>query len=96
MNARAIPPLSRRRLALAFCVAAASDAASILAETFWPLELAIDGVTAVLLLLILGFHWQFVPAIVVEAVPVLAIFPSWMAAVLAIVAVAPRDGQRTP
>ncbi|HUR27181.1 MAG TPA: hypothetical protein VM509_03280 [Planctomycetota bacterium] len=88
-------PLTRKRMALAFCVAAAADAASIVAELFPWVLVAIDGATAIVLLLILGFRWQFVPAIAAEAVPVLAIFPSWMAAVLAIVASAPRDERRT-
>jgi hypothetical protein len=89
-------PLTRKRMALAFFVAAASDAASILAETIPPLQLAIDGMTALVLLLILGFRWQFLPAVVVEAVPGLAIFPTWMAAVIAIAATTPRDPRRTP
>jgi hypothetical protein len=86
MEPQASAPISKKRMALAFLVAAVSDAGSIPAEAIPPLEWGIDIVTAVLLLLILGFHWQFVPALIVEAIPGLAVFPSWMAAVLAIVA----------
>ena len=85
MNLRAIVPLTKKRLALAFGVAAISDAISIPSEAILPLEWALDGATAVALLFILGFHWQFVPALIVEAIPGLAVFPSWIAAVFAIV-----------
>ena len=76
-------------MALAFCVAAASDGASILAEAIPPLQMCIDAGTVLALLLILGFHWQLIPALIVEAIPGLAMFPSWMAAVIAIVAITP-------
>ena len=76
-------------MALAFCVAAMSDAASIVIEAIpaliWTMWI-IDGATVFALLIILGFHWQFMPALVAEAIPGLALFPSWMAAVIAIVA----------
>ena len=83
--------LSKTRLALAFVVAAASDGISIAAELIPPVQLGVDAATVLVLLLILGFRWQLVPALIVEAIPGLALFPTWIAAVIAIIGFLPRQ-----
>jgi hypothetical protein len=46
-------------------------------------QLAVDLVTAVALVLLLGFRWGLALALIVEAFPVTAAFPSWALAVAA-------------
>ena len=74
--------ISNRRLAVAFSIAAISDAISIFVEFVPPVEWAVDAVTAVALFAVVGFRWQLLPAIVAEAIPGVAVFPSWIAAML--------------
>ena len=47
-----------------------------------PLEDGLDVLTAVILMAICGFKWQFVVAFFVELLPVADIFPTWTAMVL--------------
>ena len=76
---------SRRRL-LALAIAICSDVASMFAEIVPPLEWAVDGFTALALFAVLGFRWQLLPVIAVEAIPGLAAFPTWTLAVSALLA----------
>jgi hypothetical protein len=90
-----VPPSkhTRARLAIAFGVAAISDFCSILTELAPPLQWAIDGVTALLLFLILGRRWALLPGLIAEAVPGMGIFPVW---VLVVVSIAIYDGIKKP
>jgi hypothetical protein len=45
--------------------------------------LAVDLVTAVVLVILLGFRWGLALALVVEAFPLTAAFPSWAVVVAA-------------
>jgi hypothetical protein len=78
------PDLSKRRLAAAFAVAVVSDALSILATLAPPVEWASDITTAILLFLILGRRWLLLPALIMEAIPGLWVFPFWVLVVGAI------------
>jgi hypothetical protein len=73
--------LSRRRWFLALAIAGVSDVVSIFAELIAPLQWGVDVATALLLFAVVGPRWQLLPALLVEAVPGLAIFPSWLIAV---------------
>jgi hypothetical protein len=75
---------SRRRWAIAFAVAAASDAISFWAEIVLPLQWALDLATAFLLFLILGRRWALLPGLIAEAIPGLGVFPVWLLVVLSI------------
>ena len=75
---------SRKRFALAFAVAAASDVLTLWTELIPPLQWTLDLITALLLFLILGRRWEILPGLVVEAIPGLAAFPVWVLVVLAI------------
>ena len=66
------------RLAAAFAIAVASDLLSLWLELFPPAEIALDLTTAGVLFLILGRQPLLLPALVAEAIPGLAILPSWV------------------
>jgi hypothetical protein len=72
------------RFVAAFVVAVASDLLSPWAEVVLPLQWALDVVTAGLLFLILGRHWLLLPGLIAEAIPGLALFPSWVLVVASI------------
>jgi hypothetical protein len=72
------PRFSRRRLALAFTVAALADAVSLFLTFTPPVQWAADLVTAVVLFAILGRQWVLLPGLIMEAIPGLSIFPFWI------------------
>ena len=78
--------ISTLRFTLAFIIAVTSDAASVAAQVAPPVQWVIDGVTALLLFLILGRRWQILPALIAEAVPALGALPFWVLVVLAVFA----------
>jgi hypothetical protein len=48
------------------------------------LDVVIDLVTAVIMILLLGFHWAFLPSFLVELIPGVSLVPLWtLAAILA-------------
>jgi hypothetical protein len=71
---------------LAFAIAAISDLASIGAELVPPVQWSIDVVTALLLFVVLGWRWIILPGLVAEAMPGLALFPTWILVVASIAA----------
>jgi uncharacterized membrane protein YtjA (UPF0391 family) len=81
--ATAVKP-SKLRLALAFLVAAASDAVSY--GTAWapPVQWVVDLTTALLLFGLLGRRWALLPGLVTEAIPGVAAFPVWVLVVAAV------------
>jgi hypothetical protein len=78
------PRFSKRRLVLAFAVAALSDGLSFFLTPVPPLQWAADGVTALLLFMVLGWQWILLPGLVMEAIPGLNVFPFWMLVVGAV------------
>ncbi len=80
--------LSRRRKNVALAVAGLSDLTQLLfAPAFLegagsPFDVALDVVTAVVILLIVGFEWRLALALAAELVPGLDLFPTWTAVVL--------------
>jgi hypothetical protein len=87
-------PHSRKRVALAFLVAAVSDLFSFWLEMLPPVQWAIDLGTAALLFLILGRRWAILPGLVAEAIPGLAMLPWWVLVVLSIVLYDDIKGRR--
>jgi hypothetical protein len=75
---------SRTRFAIAFGVAAISDAASFATEFVPPIQWAVDLTTSALLFLVLGRRWAILPGLIAEAIPGLAAFPVWILVVLSI------------
>ena len=68
-------PLWRK---LAVFGVAASDSLSTVFELLLPLEILLDIITALALWILLGWRWILLPAMVSEAIPGLAIFPTWL------------------
>lgn len=86
----------KKRLAVAFVVAAISDALSFWLVFALPVQWGIDVVTAMLLFLLLGRKWPLLPGLIAEAIPGLNIFPIWLLVVGSIATVgAIRRPQRT-
>ncbi len=77
---------SKKRVALAFAIAAVSDGISMFLTFAPPLQWVIDLVTAALLFVVLGWQWLLLPGLIVEAIPGLQIFPFWVLVVGAVVA----------
>src|SRR4051794_2496760 len=75
---------SKRQLALAFAVAAASDALGVFATFAPPLMLALDFATALLLFAVLGRQWVLLPGLVLEAIPGVGVVPVWLMVVGAV------------
>ena len=74
----------KKRLVLAFAVAAISDVLAVWVVFLPPLQWALDVVTAVLLFLILGRQWLILPGLIAEAIPGIAVFPFWILVVASI------------
>ena len=46
-----------------------------------PADTVLDVVAAAVLIRLLGFHWAFLPSLLVELMPGFDLFPTWTAAV---------------
>jgi hypothetical protein len=78
------PRFSKRKLALAFAVAALADGLSAFLTLAPPVQWATDLVTAVLLFVVLGRQWILLPGLIMEAIPGLYVFPFWVLVVGAV------------
>ena len=95
------PAITSRQKAAALAVAVVVDFVQLGGWEFFgwgflsPLEDGLDVLTAVVLMAICGFKWQFVVAFFVELLPVADIFPTWTALVLTLpTAGAARESRR--
>jgi hypothetical protein len=75
---------SKKQLALAFAIAACADAIGVFTAPLLPISLLVDIVTAILLFMVLGWHWLLLPGLVMEAIPGVGILPLWLLVVGAI------------
>ena len=75
---------SKKRLALAFAIAAVSDAIGAFATPVPPIVWVVDIGTALLLFLVLGRQWLLLPGLALEAIPGLGVLPFWLLVVAAI------------
>lgn len=85
---------SRRQLVragVALALALAADTVFLGTELVPPLALAVDGLVACALFLLLGARWSLVPVLLVEVFPATAMFPTWT---LAVVSLALLDRRR--
>jgi hypothetical protein len=78
------PRFSRKTLVVAFAIAAVADVISVWLTAAPPLYWAIDLITAVLLFVVLGRQWILLPGLIMEAIPVISVFPFWTLVVGAI------------
>jgi hypothetical protein len=70
--------VGKGRLVAAFVVAAVSDALSAWLTLLPAVQWGVDLVTAALLFLLLGRQWVILPGLIAEAIPGVALFPTWM------------------
>ncbi len=68
----------------ALLIAVLSDTLGFGVVLLPPIQWLLDAVTATLLFAALGFRWPLLPALAVEAVPALQLFPAWTLAVVAL------------
>lgn len=75
--------VSPLRLKIAWVVAVGTDALqvfffpAVVAGVFSPPEVILDFVAMALLWALVGWHWAFLPSIVVELIPGLDLVPTW-------------------
>lgn len=69
---------SKKRLAFAFALAALADGFSLFLTFSPPFQWALDLATALLLFMVLGWHWVMLPGLILEAIPGINIFPFWL------------------
>ena len=75
---------SRKRLVVAFAIAAASDAIGAFATPLPPIVWVVDIATVLLLFMILGRQWMLLPGLALEAIPGFGVLPFWLLVVAAI------------
>jgi hypothetical protein len=84
----AMKPLTRRRVRLALAIAMLADVVQLglfplFSEgAFAPANDVLDVIVAIVMFVLIGWHWAFLPTIVLELVPALNLVPTWTAAVL--------------
>lgn len=61
----------------ALLTAVVSDALGFGVALYPPIQWVLDAVTAVVLFAVLGFRWPLLPALAIEVVPGLQLFPAW-------------------
>jgi hypothetical protein len=95
-------PLSPGRIRAARIVAVGADLLQIVVlPAFYPGVLSpannvIDGVVAIALVLLVGWHWAFLPAFVAEMIPFVDLIPTWTAAVMIATRGAPGPSVTAP
>ena len=75
---------SKKRLVVAFAIAAVSDAIGAFATPLPPIVWVVDIGTALLLFMVLGRQWMLLPGLALEAIPGLGVLPFWLLVVGAI------------
>jgi hypothetical protein len=83
----------------ALVTAVVSDALGFGVVLLPPVQWLLDALTVAVLFIVLGFRWPLLPALAVEAVPGLEVFPAWTLVVAALAATAtppPATGTAAP
>lgn len=68
----------------ALLIAVASDALGFGVALYPPIQWVLDAITAAVLFAALGFRWPLLPALAIEVVPGLQLFPAWTLVVSAL------------
>lgn len=84
------------RIVPALLVALIADTLSLIFSLALPVEWTIDVLAAVSLFVILGARWPLLPALLMEAVPGLAMLPTWLLVVSWIVFAGRTPATRRP
>src|SRR6202049_735395 len=87
VTARPVPPSPRTRFRVAMILAMAADALQIFGFPLFaegalsPADDVLDIAVAAVLVNLLGWHWEFLPAFLAELVPGVDLVPFWTMAV---------------
>lgn len=79
--------MKTREERIAWLVALGADALQLAVTPLFvegalsPADAMLDAVVAVVLVRLLGWHWAFLPTLMIEALPGADLFPTWTAAV---------------
>lgn len=86
------PILTRRRIVFALAVAVLADGLQFVMGVFgWAgPDQIIDVIAMVLTMWALGFHWLLLPTFALELVPAFDDLPTWIACVIAVIALRKR------
>lgn len=68
----------------ALLAAVMSDTMGFALTPFPPAQWVLDAITALALFAVLGFRWPLLPALAIEVVPGLQLFPAWTLVVAAL------------
>ena len=92
--------MKTREERLAWLVAIGADALQLAVTPLFaegalsPADAILDAAVAVVLVRLLGWHWAFLPTLLVEAVPGADLFPTWTAAVFFVTHQRAKEEQR--
>jgi len=81
-----------RRMRWALLIALLSDALGFGVALFPLLQWLLDAITAIALLMVLGFRWPLLIALAFEVIPAIELFPAWTLVVLAMMASEKKTG----
>jgi hypothetical protein len=91
--------MNTREERLAWMVAMAADALQLAVFPLFvegalsPADAVLDAVVCVALVRLLGWHWAFLPTLMIEALPGADMFPTWTAAVFFVTRQAHHPGE---
>jgi hypothetical protein len=71
------------RMRWALVIALVSDALGFGVVLIPPLQWLLDAITVIALLMVIGFRWPLLIALVVEVIPAIELFPAWTLVVIA-------------
>ena len=80
------------RMRWALLIALLSDALGFGVVLFPLLQWLLDAITAIALLMVLGFRWPLLIALAFEVIPAIELFPAWTLVVLAMMASEKKTG----
>jgi hypothetical protein len=85
---------SSTRMRWALLIALLSDALGFGVVLFPLLQWLLDAITAIALLMVLGFRWPLLIALAFEVIPAIELFPAWTLVVLAMMASEKKTGNQ--
>ena len=87
-----------RRVLIARVLAVAVDLVqyALLPAALTPLNNVVDVLTGVAMLVLVGWHWAFLPSFLSELIPIWDLVPTWTAAVWYVTSGAPPPGEAPP
>ena len=91
--------MKTREERLAWMVAIGADALQLAVTPLFaegalsPADAVLDALVAVVLVRLLGWHWAFLPTLMIEALPGADLFPTWTAAVFFVTRQMHRSGE---